>query len=156
MAIDYSLHIGVSRSVEDVAGDFAGRLSLESGARPGDLHRPGLHVHISRNDTEPSPAAELLGLKSAVTVYFMPDYYSEEDDENEYWRTFIDMFAASAQFLEEADVDGFLTRENEDVLMQRLGGRVTLNSTYGNWHVIEPDRNLGVSFEFAPLPPVPW
>jgi hypothetical protein len=129
-------------------------LEQESAAGPGQYFRSGMTVHIGRDENHPPYAVELLGLTSAVTVYFMPYDYVEDQSADEYWQVFIDMISTSARFLDDADADGVLTREDEDIILQRMNGRLTLNSRYGNWHVIKPEENLHVPFEWASIPPL--
>jgi len=150
--MSYALVCSSTANPDAVIAELMGELDMRPDGH-GGLVRKGLFVDVLVHDgTYTSVDAKLLGAEPNFKIMFDPDdTVEDEEQEVQYWRNISDLMRVCVRFLDRHQLNGFLTVDNNRILLQRWDGRVTLNEDYANWSVIEPHKVLGVPFEMAPL-----
>lgn len=151
MSVSYALVCSSSTSPDIVMSELKVDLGLRADGH-GSLVREGLFVDVLVHDgTYTSVDSQLLGSEPDFKVLFDPDDTIEDDEqEMQYWQNLSDMMRACVRFLDRHRLNGFLTVDNNRILLQRWNGRVTLNEDYANWSVIQPE-NFGVPFDMKSI-----
>lgn len=149
MATEYVLYGSADLTPEEMRLFLAGVLGAAV-AEDGMVHRPGLQVTAYRAEPgEEAYAASLFGFTHRVTATFR---FSNRSTEEETEHNTALMAAAVLEFLDRYAGFGVLLFNGEEVVLQKLDGRLALNSDWEDWSA-SPEMNALIGErEFRALP----
>lgn len=149
VALQYTLQSRSRLTPEQAAAVVAHEVGGQLTEGP-EIHCDGMQVAFAALDRSDSRSTgEAIGFAPRVSVAF--DLVNEGDHEGRR-RNLARMVRAVLALLDQDQEDGMLLMDYEQIVLERLGKRLTLNSDWTNWSELPELAQIAQRYDCRPFP----